>query len=129
MLTWIIQTTIFSFILIFLIHYLIIYFTNTLTIPKIKYLENDVHKKYESIYNIIAEKNNSDKDNSDKDKKEILEKKICDVNNNDSTTDIHSLPININNIDEMKNELKSFLKNQLNTQNTPIEDEITFYPI
>jgi hypothetical protein len=125
MITWIIQTTIFSLILIFLIHYLIIYFTNTLTVPKIKYLENDAHKKYESIYNIIAKKNNSDL--------EIFEKNNCDVYNNDSTTDIHSLPININNTDEMKNELKSFLKNQLNTQNTPptqeVEEEITFYPI
>jgi hypothetical protein len=126
MLTWIIQTTIFSFILIFLIHYLIIYFTNTLTVPKIKYLENDAHKKYESIYNIISEKNKTEID-----KKEILEKNNYDEYNNDSTTDIHSLPITINNPDEMKNELKSFLKNQLNTQNTdsPIEEEISFYPI
>lgn len=125
MLTWIIQTTIFSLILIFLIHHLVIYFTETLTVPKIKYLENDAHKKYETIYNIISEKNNT---NIDKEK--ILEKNNYDVYSNDTTTDIHSLPIpiDINNTDEMKNELKSFLKNQLDTP-MQVEEAISFYPI
>jgi hypothetical protein len=126
MLTWIIQTTIFSLILIFLIHHLVIYFTETLTVPKMKYLENDAHKKYETIYNIISEKNNSDID-----KEKILEKKNYDEYSNDTTTDIHSLPIpiNINNTDEMKNELKSFLKNQLDTPMQVEEEAISFYPI
>ena len=56
MLLWIIQITIISIIFIFLVHHLIEFFKNTLTIPKIKDLVNSSSKKYENIYNTI--KNN-----------------------------------------------------------------------
>ena len=132
MLTWIIQMTIISLILIFLLHHLIIYFTETLTVPKMKYLENDANKKYESIYQIIFDKNNIEKEIPTTDKIDI------DVDNNSNlyTTDIHSLPLpsdspsdlhSPSNTDEMKNELKSFLKNQLNTTTDGKEDSISFY--
>ena len=130
MLTWIIQMTIISLILIFLLHHLIIYFTETLTVPKMKYLENDANKKYESIYKIIFDKNNIEK-----------ESKVENNNlmNETNTTDIHSLPVlnndyenNTNN--DMKDELKIFLKNQLNTTttdnsltNTKEEESVSFY--
>ena len=130
MLTWIIQMTIISLILIFLLHHLIIYFTETLTVPKMKYLENDANKKYESIYQIIFDKNNIEK-----------ESKVENNNlmNETNTTDIHSLPVlnndyenNTNN--DMKDELKIFLKNQLNTTttdnsltNTKEEESVSFY--
>ena len=53
MLSWIIQITIISIILIFLVHYLINFFKSTLTVPKIKDLVNAPIQKYEKMYNII----------------------------------------------------------------------------
>ena len=51
MLLWTIRTTIISIILIFLVHHLIVFFTKTLTVPKIKDLVNAPTHKYENIYN------------------------------------------------------------------------------
>ena len=121
MLTWIIQMTIISLILIFLLHHLIIYFTEILTIPKMKYLENDANKKYESIYQIISDKNNIEKESK------LEDNNLLSENN---TTDIHSLPV-LNN-DDMKDELKNFLKNQLNTTddsfiNSKEDESVSFY--
>ena len=56
MLSWIIQITIISTVLIFLIHYLINFFKSTLTVPKIKDLVNSPTQKYESMYNVINQK-------------------------------------------------------------------------
>ena len=53
MLSWVIQITIISFILIFLVHHLINFFKSTLTVPKIKDLVNTPTQKYENMYNII----------------------------------------------------------------------------
>lgn len=106
MLSWIIQITIVSIILIFLVHYLFNFFKETLTVPKIKDLVNVPNKKYENMYNIIS-KNNE---------------------NQNTYTDIDLLPIQPDRQDEnkveptwdksvdsnsMKNELKNFLKKQL----------------
>ena len=101
MLSWIIQITIISIILIFLVHHLINFFKSTLTVPKIKDLVNSPNKKYENIFDII--KNNSNinsKINSDT---------ITNVNNY-SLIDL--LPQNDK--PTMKNELKNFLKKQFN---------------
>ena len=53
MLYWIIQITLISVILIFLVHHLIDFFKTTLTVPKIKDLVNTSTQKYESMFNII----------------------------------------------------------------------------
>ena len=111
MFLWIIQIIIISFIFIFLVHHLIQFFTNTLTVPKIKDLVNNPSKKYDNIYEILS------KDNREK---------TVALINNINTSDIDLLPIikstdekhsNMQNEmkNEMKNELKSFLKSQLNT--------------
>lgn len=114
MLSWIIQITITSIVLIFLVHYLFNFFKETLTVPKIKDLVNVPNKKYENMYNIIS-KNNE---------------------NNEPTnyTDIDLLPTQPHNkneenaypkwdkssdADSMKNELKSFFKKQLKE---PVQD-------
>jgi hypothetical protein len=97
MLSWIIQISIISIILIFLVHYLFNFFKEKLTVPKIKDLVNVPNKKYESMYNIIS-KNNE---------------------NQNTYTNIDLLPkfdedtIPKPDTDSMKNELKSFLKKQL----------------
>ena len=46
MLSWVIQITLISIILIFLVHHLINFFKSTLTVPKIKDLVNTSSKKY-----------------------------------------------------------------------------------
>jgi hypothetical protein len=104
MLSWIIQITIISIILIFLVHHLINFFKSTLTVPKIKDLVNTPTQKYENMYNII---NNSSQSN--------VKLNNENINNNDYTL-IDLLPKN----DEsnMKNELKNFLKSQLHVSNT-----------
>ena len=91
MLTWIIQISIISIIFIFLVHHLIMFFKTTLTVPKIKDLVNSPNQKYQNIYDTISHKSTS-------------------------YTDIDLLPTGdiINESSNMKNELKSFLKKQLN---------------
>ena len=59
MLSWAIQTTIISLVIIFLIHSIYHYFKETLTIPKVKDLVNKPNEKYEEIYKIINQNNNS----------------------------------------------------------------------
>jgi hypothetical protein len=100
MLYWVIQTTVISIILIFLVHHLINFFKSTLTVPKIKDLVNTSTQKYESMYNII--KNNSNSYNS------------SDISNTypePEYTLIDLLPKTEE--PTMKNELKNFLKKQL----------------
>jgi hypothetical protein len=98
MLSWIIQITIISVILVFLIHHLINFFKATLTVPKIKDLVNIPNQKYENMLNIIKNSSNS----YDSQKSYTDEYKIIDLlpHSEEQPT--------------MKNELKSFLKKQLN---------------
>lgn len=91
MLIWIIQSIILSVIFILILHNLICYFKDTLTIPKIKDLISSPSLKYENIYNIISNPSAPDLNNSTS----IFSK------NDDE------------NISSMKNDLKSFLKSQL----------------
>ena len=60
MLSWAIQTTIISLVIIFLVHSIYRYFKETLTIPKVKDLVNKPHEKYEEIYKIINKSASSD---------------------------------------------------------------------
>lgn len=103
MLYWSLQITIVSIILIFLVHHLINFFKSTLTVPKIRDLVNAPTQKYENMYNIISHSKN---ENEKKD----------DLNEKKDYTDIDLLPKP--NVDNMKNELKSFLKEQLKNANT-----------
>ena len=112
MLLWISQITIISIILIFLVHYLINFFKSTLTIPKIKDLVNSPTQKYENIYNTIGNKSSSSfNKNTNYKLNELLPKK--------------------NEPNSMKNELKNFLKKQLdgNNNSKPLDtlSDITSY--
>jgi hypothetical protein len=97
MLSWIIQITIISIVLIFLVHHLINFFKSTLTVPKIKDLVNTPTQKYENMYNIINQH------------REI--NKSLDSNNEYTLIDLLPKKDNPN----MKNELKNFLKAQLHS--------------
>ena len=59
MLSWVIQITVISIILIFLVHHLINFFKATLTVPKIKDLVNAPTQNYENIYNILKKTPNT----------------------------------------------------------------------
>ena len=98
MLSWIIQITIISIILIFLVHHLINFFKSTLTVPKIKDLVNTPNKKYENMYDIIHSSNSSSSNTSP-----IIsdEYNLVDLIPKKETS--------------MKNELKNFLKKQLHS--------------
>jgi predicted flavoprotein YhiN len=80
------------------VHHLLVFFKNTLTIPKIKDLVNAPMQKYEDMYSIIhQEKQPRSTMNID----ELLPKF-------DIKQETHNETKN-----EMKNELKNFLKKQL----------------
>ena len=105
MLSWIIQITIFSIILIFLVHHLINFLKTTLTIPKIKDLVNSPVQKYENIYNVIKNKPNPNSNPN------------LNINTLSSSPDytlIDLLPKEEENVN-MKNELKNFLKSSLSS--------------
>ena len=97
MISWVIQITIISLILIFLVHHLINFFKSTLTVPKIKDLVNTPTQKYQNMYNIINNKSlEFDKPSADYTLIDLLPTKDDDENN-------------------MKSELKNFLKSQLHS--------------
>ena len=124
MLLWSIQISVTSIILIFLVHHLIVFFKNTLTIPKIKDLVNGPIQKYENMYEIIHSSKN-------------MNTNIDTLDGETNGTPIHTLdeliPKNtsqerpLNNIvpnipnselKSMKDELKTFLKKQMNNDST-----------
>jgi hypothetical protein len=99
MLYWVIQITIISIVLIFLIHHLIIFFKSTLTVPKIKDLVNAPTQKYENMYNVINNQKSYNNPNLDN------EYSLIDLLPKHEETN-------------MKSELKNFLKSQLNSSKT-----------
>jgi len=104
MLSWIIQITVVSIILIFLVHHLFNFLKTTLTIPKIKDLVNSPNQKYENIYNIIKNNPNSSPNSS---------------SNSSDYTLIDLLPKEEQNTN-MKSELKNFLKKQMQGSEDPM---------
>jgi hypothetical protein len=113
MLTWIIQISIISIIFIFLVHHLISFFKSTLTVPKIKDLVNSPIKKYQGIFDTISNSNSNSNYNK------IDPTFDSSYLNTNSYTDINLLPTentntNSNSNSGMKDELKMFLKKQLN---------------
>jgi hypothetical protein len=92
MLAWIIQMSLISIIFIFLVHHILMFFKTTLTVPKIKDLVNSPNQKYQNIYDTIANNNSNTNASAN------------------SYTAIDLLPTE----NTMKDELKLFLKKQLN---------------
>ena len=102
MLYWTIIISIISIILIFLVHHLISFFTSTLTVPKIKDIMTSSSQKYELIYNIISKP----------DITQPLYNNNSPQNMYNKTTSIDLLP-NASSDDNMKLELKNFIKTQM----------------
>ena len=95
MLSFVIQISVISIIFIFLVHHLLMFFKSTLTVPKIKDLVNTSPQKYENMFNVISNK------------------KTPSFNNGYNIEDL--IPKSNN---DMKSELKMFLKNQLTNNNS-----------
>ena len=115
MFSWVIQITIISIILIFLVHHLINFFKSTLTVPKIKDLVNTPIQKYENMYNII--KKNS---NTSINMENYINTNISTNEEYTSTNEEYTLIDLLPKKEEptMKNELKNFLKKQLHKSTT-----------
>ena len=99
------QTIFISLILIILIHYLYNFFKDTLTIPKTKDLVNS--SQYQEIIDII---NNKD----------YIRETNLNKNNSTPIDNLQSINPSINK-EEMKDELKNFLK-QINNESTVDND-------
>jgi hypothetical protein len=100
MLSWALQITIISIILIFLVHNLIQFFRDTLTIPKVKDLVNAPSQKYENMFLAMNNSREDKKINSTFDenyKQSLLPTKVREID------------VDVGN---MKNELKQYLKTQ-----------------
>ena len=102
MLSWIIQMSIISIVFIFLIHHLLSFFKSTLTVPKVKDLVNSPTQKYQHIFDTLSKSSSSS--SSSYTNIDILPTEMEDLNSTSSSS--------------MKNELKSFLKKQLNSEDS-----------
>ena len=117
MLAWAVQTAIMSIILIFLVHHLISFFTLTLTVPKIKDLVNTSTQKYEHMFDVISNTNTNTNANANTNATSNTNANAnANANNSSSETMDYTLLdlLPKTEDDSMKNELKSFLKKQLN---------------
>lgn len=108
MLFWVTKIILFSIIFIFLIHNILNFLLETLTVSKTKDLLQITNKNYKNIYDILSQSiYNQD-----------IQTKIKISNQsfkeNDDITLIDSLPNNLSTDDEMKNELANYLRQQLN---------------
>ena len=114
MLSWILQITIISIVLIFLVHYLFNFFKSTLTVPKIKDLVNSPTQKYENMFNIISKNNSKTHNKKDYNDNNDNNDNIDNYNDNNEYTLTDLLPTQQQTKTDMKNELKNFLKKQMN---------------
>jgi len=105
---WILQTIVFSILFIIIIHYLYLFFMNNLTTPIIKDLVYTPSDKYKHMFHII---NNNSSNNIQSNSSST---NINDLNYNLSDLIPNETPIPPNIELNMKDELKSFLQEQLN---------------
>jgi hypothetical protein len=137
MLSWIIQISLISIILIFLVHHLIGFFKTTLTVPKIKDLVNSPSQKYQHMFDTISKgelnpsKFSYDLSTSSSNSYTAIDLlptetqfNAADNSNSNSNT---SFVLNTSTKDVMKDELKSFLKKQMNTG--AINNELSSSPV
>lgn len=118
MLSWILQITIISVIFIFLVHHLFEFFKSTLTVPKIKDLVNSPTQKYENMLNII---------NSHGEHNSLEYASSTNINNLNSKIALGGFNDELlpkPDVKSMKNELKNFLKKQLNDTSSNVNEKI-----
>ena len=110
MITWILQITIGSFLFIFLIHHIILFLKSTLTIPKIKDLVDSPSQKYKNIYAQLSQSQTQGQGQTQgqQGQQGQQEQPVADSS--------------------MKQDLKSFMKKQLNSDSTAkVSDYVSKY--
>jgi hypothetical protein len=132
MLYLILKISIISLLLIFLVHHLINFFKSTLTVPKIKDLVNNPTKKYENMYNIIKSQQGistnynytNDTNDTNDTNGNYTNGNYTNENSNNFLNQEYTLIDLLPKKDEenMKTELKNFLKKQLTSPNNDISD-------
>ena len=118
MLSWILQITIISIILIFLVHHLIQFFRDTLTVPKIKDLVNAPTQKYENMFSAMNRGSQNENIDYNRNFDESYKKSLLPPSASVST----SLSPTEFDVASMKDELKSYLKNQHFQSSSSIND-------
>jgi hypothetical protein len=117
--SWIIKVTLFSLLLIFLIHYLYSFFKTTLTSPKLKDLVNKPQAKYNTIYKSLQ--NTSDGGSAN-----LGDRHDGDGGGNNNT--------NVSKASNMKSELMKYVKelssvsgstSDYDSQNRGVNDSVT----
>jgi hypothetical protein len=117
MMLWIIQVTVMSAVFIFLVHHLIQYFKETLTIPKLKDLVDRPKEQYEKINMIIHSSNNGSGSGSDGSNKSYSLDELLPSQTSTSTTNNNdSLDGTMDGL-SMKNTLKEYMKSQIQGNN------------
>ena len=116
---WILQTVVFSIFFIAIIHYLYLFFMNNLTTPIVKDLVYSPSNKYEHMFQIINNSNSNLNSNLNSTVSQYvsnstpindLKYDLSDlIPNDDNNMPHNNMPHN-----NMKDELKSFLQEQLN---------------
>jgi len=125
MLSWIIQISLISIILIFLVHHLIGFFKTTLTVPKIKDLVNSPSQKYQHMFDTISKgdlapskfsyDSSSSNSNSNSSSYTAIDLLPTEMQFNAGDNSNSNFRLDTSTKDVMKDELKSFLKKQMNT--------------
>lgn len=105
MLNWTIQITLISILIVFLVHHIIHFLKETLTVPKIKDLVNVPHERYQKMYETMNSNNKNKPINNEESIKPI--NKNNQPINNQTNTNTNTLAK-----EDMKNELKQFMKMQ-----------------
>ena len=120
MLIWTIQASVISIIFIFLIHHLFCFLKSTLTVPKIKDLVNSPTQKYENMFSILNNSTSSSFLSADN-----IMPSITISKNNNPYADTDQITNSSLAASSMKNELKNFLKKQLQPDNVTNDHQET----
>lgn len=126
MIGWTIQIAVLSFIFIYLVHHLLNFFKNMLTVPKMKDLVDSPNKKYE---NIFATLNNTNKSHSFSNTSGFTDIDLLPsfVNDSNGVSDSNSNNDSNSVSNGMKDELKSFLKKQLNSDSNSNNNNLDIF--
>lgn len=137
MLSWIIQISLISIILIFLVHHLIGFFKTTLTVPKIKDLVNSPSQKYQHMFDTISKgelnpskfgyESSTASSNSYTAIDLLPTEMQFNATDNSTINSNTSFTLDTSTKDVMKDELKNFLKKQMNTG--AINNELSGSPL
>ena len=109
MLLWILEVVLLSLVFIFVVHHLIRFFMTNLTVPRTKDLVYRPAQSYDDIYKLIGRNQNRDPDEED----DILAANTrFNARRSSSSASLSSSTSSSSTPQDMKSELKNFLKKQ-----------------